>query len=84
MTQTQQSLHDMITQNVLPDIEDYIDELFEIIAAKKETEEDKQALTEMQELKSEFISMLEEIESDDLDDEECIEIFEEIQKMVQG
>lgn len=84
MTEIQQELHDMITQNILPDIEEYMNELFETIAAKKETEEDKNALREIQELHEEFKSMLEEIENDEIDDDECTEIFEEIKLMVEG
>jgi hypothetical protein len=84
MTQIQQALYDLISQSVLPDVEDYMDELFEIIAAKKETEEDKQALSEMQEMKDDFTLMLKELENDELDDEECLEIFEEIKSMIEA
>lgn len=84
MTQVQQALYDLISQSVLPDVEDYIDELFEIIASKKETEEDKQALSEMQEMKEDFALMLQELENDELDDEECLEIFEEIKSMIEA
>ena len=84
MTQIQQALYDLISQSVLPDVEDYMDELFEIIAAKKETEEDKQALSEMQEMKDDFTLMLKELENDELDDEECLEIFEELKSMIEA
>ena len=50
----QKELEDLIKNDVLIEIEDYIDELFEIIAAKKEDDSTKEELKEMQEMKKDF------------------------------
>jgi hypothetical protein len=77
----QKELEDLIKNEVLVEIEDYIDELFEIIAAKKEDDEIKEELKQMQEMKKEFEDMLVDLVHGDIDDEECEEIIAEINDM---
>ena len=77
----QQELEELIKNEVLEEIEDYIDELFEIIAAKKDDEETKEELKQMQEMKKEFEDMLVDLVHGDIDDEECEEIIAEINDM---
>ena len=81
MMRIEQKLANLIKDEVLREIEDYIDELFEKIVSKKDAKEDKETLKEMQEMKKEFEKILAEIESDELDEEECIELFNEIMDM---
>jgi DNA invertase Pin-like site-specific DNA recombinase len=81
---TIETLKELITEQVLPDIEDYMDELFVLIADKHATDDDKEALEEMRELRSEFQQMLEEIEKGEIDDEEAQGIIEEIEEMMEG
>jgi len=77
----QKELEKLIKEDVLLEIEDYIDELFEIIASKKDDERTKEELENMQEMKADFEAMLADIDSGDLDDEEAKEIIEEIIEM---
>ena len=77
----QKELEDLIKDEVLIEIEDYIDELFEIIAAKKEDDGIKEELKQMQEMKKEFEDMLVDLVHGDIDDEECEEIIAEINDM---
>lgn len=77
----QKELEDLIKNEVLIEIEDYIDELFEIIASKKEDENTKEELAQMQEMKKDFEDMLVDLENGEIDDEECKEIIEEINDM---
>ena len=77
----QKELEDLIKNDVLIEIEDYIDELFEIVAAKKENDEIKEELKQMQEMKKEFEDMLVDLVHGDIDDEECEEIIAEINDM---
>ena len=78
----QKELENLIKNEVLVEIEDYIDELFEIIAAKKEDDEIKEELKQMQEMKKDFEDMLEDLGNNEIDDEECKEIIEEIKEML--
>jgi polyhydroxyalkanoate synthesis regulator phasin len=80
----QKELESLIKNDVLVEIEDYIDELFEVIASKKETDETKEELENMQEMKADFEAILEDIEKGELDDEEAQEIYDEIIDMIEG
>ena len=77
----QKELEDLIKNEVLEEIEDYIDELFEIVASKKEDENTKEELTQMQEMKKDFEDMLVDLANGEIDDEEAQEIIEEINDM---
>ncbi|QKF58854.1 hypothetical protein [Aliarcobacter lanthieri] len=77
----QKELEKLIKNDVLVEIEEYIDDLFEIIASKKDDHEIKEELINMQEMKKEFESLLIELENDELSDEECEELIEEINTM---
>ena len=77
----QKELEDLIKNDVLIEIEDYIDELFEIIASKKADDNTKEELKEMQEMKKDFEDMLVDLTKGEIDDEECKEIIEEINDM---
>ena len=77
----QEELKELIKNDVLFEIEDYIDELFEVIAAKKDDERTKEELEQMQEMKADFEDMLKDLEANEMDDEECKEIIEEINEM---
>ena len=77
----QKELENLIKNEVLVEIEDYIDELFEIIAAKKEDDEIKEELKQMQEMKKDFEEMLADLVHGDIDDDEAREIIDEINEM---
>ena len=78
----QKELEKLIKDEVLIEIEDYIDDLFEVIASKKDDENVKEELKHMQEMKKDFENMLEDLKNNEIDDEECQEIIEEIQEML--
>ena len=81
MTATEDKLIKTIEEEVLPDIEEYIDILFEKIASKNYLDEDETNLFEMQEMRDEFKDMLIEVKSGDMHEDECLEIIEEIKHM---
>ena len=78
----QQELEMLIKNEVLVEIEDYIDELFEIIASRKDDDSIKEELKNMQEMKKDFEEMLVDLVHGDIDDEECKEIMEEVREML--
>ena len=61
----------LIVDEVLVEIDDYLDEILEIIASKKEDASIKDELKNMQEMKKEFLELLDELENDELSNEEC-------------
>ncbi|MDX4037814.1 hypothetical protein [Aliarcobacter skirrowii] len=78
----QEELKDLIKNVVLEDVDDYIDELLELIASKKDDENTKEELNSMQEMKKEFLELLSELEAGEIDDEEAVELIEEINDML--
>ena len=78
-------LKELIEDVVLPDIEDEIDNIYEIIAKDKNSnDEQSNTLNDLHEMRDEFKEVLEEIENRSLSKEECIELYEEIEAMLQG
>jgi len=81
MTKTE-TLIDLLNNDIIPEIEDVIDGLFELVNdAKGASSEIKTEIDELQELKTEFKVMLEEAMSGELDEEEAEEIIKEIAEM---
>ena len=84
MTKTEE-LIDLLNNDIIPEIEDIIDGLFELINdAKTATDEVKQELQELQELKTEFKVLVEEALTGELEEDEAQEILEEIEEMRSG
>ena len=81
MTQAEE-LVDLLENDVIPEIESFIDELYEKIAeTKNASDEDEAELEELQELKKEFGVLLDETKNGELDEEECKAIIDEIDMM---
>lgn len=77
-----EDLIDLLENDVIPEIESFIDDLYEKIAeSKTASAEDKEQLTELQELKKEFGMLLEEVKNGELDEEECRGMIDEIDMM---
>ena len=77
-----EELKNLIIDELVPEVESVLDELFELVANnKKATMNDKEEYKELQELHGEFKAILEDIENNDLDEEEAIELLDEIQAM---
>ena len=81
MTQTEDELIKLIEDEVLPDLEEYIDVLFEKIASKNYLDEDETNLYEMQEMRDEFKDMLAEVKTGEMEEDECLDIITEINEM---
>lgn len=83
-----EELIELIKEDVIPDIEDYMDELFAVIADKKNSAEDiaeaKERLEDMRELKSDFQEMLLDAINGDIEEDEANEIIDEIHEMMGG
>ena len=71
----------MIQKEVLPDIEDHMDEMFAIVADKNATEEDKEELKETQKLHQDFKDIVKELEENELEEDEILEWIEAIEEM---
>lgn len=83
MNECAKKLKELIEDVVIPDIEDAMDDIFEAIADSKKPSKDQElALKEMSEMKDEFQEILEDVDNDSLEEDECEELLEEITQMI--
>lgn len=76
-------LGDLIENVVLVDIEEQIDELFEKVANDKQSKgKYDEEINELHELRKEFKEILEELDNNELESDECKELYDEILAMV--
>ncbi len=75
------TLEKLINEEVMPDLEDAMDEIFALVADKKSSPEDEDELKEYREFKKELEELLMDIQSGEIEEDECGEIIEEINQM---
>jgi len=83
MTQSQKLIQ-LLEKQVLPDTQDHLDYLFELVATKKADQEEIDELKEIQDMRTEFKTMLDDIRSGDMDQEEIEELVCEIEEMLKA
>jgi len=74
-----EKLKNLLTSEIIPDLEEAIDELFSMIEkAKMASIADKEELQELQEMHSECKDIVSEIDSNEMSEDEAKEILEEL------
>lgn len=77
-----EQLKHLIQNELIPDVEDHVDELFEGIASAKDaTTEERNQLEDMQALRDEYKELLKELQSGDIDEEEAEQLYTELTAM---
>jgi hypothetical protein len=77
-----EKLKNFLTQEIIPDLEEAIDEMFSMIEkAKMASIADKEELQELQEMHAECKDIVSEIEAGDMDDNEAGDILAEFVDM---
>jgi len=72
-------LEELLIKEVIPDIEDRLDEIFEAIAGEKNANtEQKEEIAELQEFKEDLKDVLEDIQTGEIEEEECEEMIKDI------
>lgn len=81
-----QKLEELIKESVIPDIEDRMDELYTIIADKKNESIDdaKEELEELIEFRDDLKDVLVDIECGEIDEDECKEMIDDILEAQKG
>jgi len=74
------TLQELITSSVMPDIEDRMDELYAIIADKKNSslQEAKEELDDLTAFRDDLKEILVDIECNEITEDECKELIEDI------
>ena len=75
-------LEQTLCEQIIPEIEESIDEVFiKIAEGKSASKEDKEHLQEAQSLKKDFEQMLEELQAGEIDEDEAQELLDEINEL---
>ncbi|MFY9143361.1 hypothetical protein [Sulfuricurvum sp.] len=78
-------LKHLIQSELIPDVEEHIDDIFESIASQKDaTPQERLQLEDMQALRDEYKELLKEIQSGDIDEEEAEQLYTELTSMREG
>ena len=77
-----EKLKNFLNQEIIPDLEEAIDEMFSMIEkAKMASIADKEELQDLQEMHAECKDIVKEIEADEMEDDEAGEILAEFVEM---
>ncbi|WP_457598712.1 hypothetical protein [Hydrogenimonas sp.] len=80
-----EDLKELLEIEVIPDVEEMIDELFEVVAdAKVADEASKTEYAELQELRASFLELLSDLEDGEVSEEECAQIYKELVEMIES
>jgi len=75
-------LKHLIQNELIPDVEEHIDDIFEVIASQKDASPQERAqLEDMQALRDEYKELLKELQSGDIDEEEAEQLYIELTAM---
>jgi uncharacterized protein YaaN involved in tellurite resistance len=78
-------LKHLIQNELIPDVEEHIDDIFESIASQKDaTVEERAQLEDIQALRDEYKELLTELNSGDIDEEEAEQLYTELTSMREG
>jgi polyhydroxyalkanoate synthesis regulator phasin len=81
----QQELKNLLQNQVIPDVEDALDEIYEEInATKNAPQELKEEVEELQDFKADLKDIVKDIESGDIDNEEAQAILDDIKSAMDG
>ncbi|MFA9373875.1 hypothetical protein [Poseidonibacter sp.] len=78
MSHIKEDLKDLVQNTMIPEIEDYLDDLHKILEKKEETEDDMLAIKEMESLLVDLQNVLAVIEEDKTEDSEYQRIYDYI------
>lgn len=83
MENVKQELCDLITETMIPESESFLEELHELIENKTASEDDMEAVKDMESFLVELQNILTAIEEDKISDDEAKEIYEKITAMLE-
>lgn len=83
MTEIKQNLKDILEVTMIPEVEDYLEDLNKLIEESKATDDDMEAIRDMESFLVELHNIILVIEEDKLNDEEANEVYQNIMNMIE-
>ena len=84
MENIQKKLQDIITSQVIPESEEYLKELHKLLEENKASEDDIEAIKEMESFLVELQNIVDAIDENKINQEQAEEIYEKIVAMIDG
>lgn len=82
MTDIKVDLKNLVENEVLPNVEAYIEDLHKLLENNTQTEEDMTIVKEMESFMVELQNIIEAIESDKINDEQSKEVYDNMMKLI--
>ena len=82
MSEIKNELKQIIVETLIPESEDYLEELYEEYKEKNVTDEDKETMRDMESFLVELQNILQAIQEDKITDLEAQEIYEKVSQMI--
>ncbi len=80
-----QKLEELLTKSVIPDLNERLDEIFEEVTDNKEASKDaKEEIDDLREFKADLQDVLNDIQSGDIQEDECKELINDILEAQKG
>lgn len=80
MSNVKNDLKELVENLVIPEVEDYLEDLHKLLEEKKETADDILIIKEMESFLVELHNILAVIEEDSLSEEDYLEVYNKIKK----
>lgn len=82
MTEIKENLKDVIETTMIPEVEAYLEDLNQLIEKKEATEDDMEAIRDMESFLVELENVLLAIKEEKLEDEKASEIYQRILNLI--
>jgi len=82
MSKIKDDLKEIVETLMIPEVEEYLEDLFNLLEKNEATEDDMNAIREMESFLVELENILLAIKENKIDDEQAAEVYENIQKLI--
>ncbi|AXH11674.1 hypothetical protein [Halarcobacter bivalviorum] len=83
MSEIKKELYELVTNTMIPEVENYIEDLHKLIENNEQTDETLEEVRDMESFLVELQNILLAIDENKIEDEQAKEILEKINKMIE-
>ncbi len=82
MSEIKENLQDVVQNTMIPEVEAYLEDLMQLLEQQKATEDDLDAIKEMESFLVELQNILLAIDEDKMNEEQATEVYEKIMDLL--
>lgn len=82
MSEIKENLQDVVQNTMIPEVEAYLEDLMQLLEQQKATEDDLDAIKEMESFLVELQNILLAIDENKMNDEQATEVYEKIMDLL--